>query len=114
MVDMVDMVIKNLAHFLKQSLRIIDSVGRYSGEEFVTILPGIEAIVAKSVIQKILDNFSRIEFVHFNHKFNVTLSCGITDYLTSDSASEIIESADKALYVAEKDGRNCMRVTEKK
>ncbi len=109
-----DMVIKNLARFLKQSLRITDSVGRYGGEEFVAILPGIDATVAKSVIQKILDNFSRIEFVHFNHKFNVTFSCGITDYLASDSASEIIESADKALYVAKKDGRNCIRVTEKK
>jgi len=109
-----DMVIKSISRFLRQSLRITDSVGRYGGEEFVVILPGIDTSVAEKIIQKILDTFSKVEFIHFNHKFNVTFSCGITDYLTDHSANEMIEAADKALYQAKEAGRNCIKVASSK
>ncbi len=108
-----DVVIKSLSRFLKQNLRVTDSVGRYGGEEFVAILPGIDASQAAPVMQKILDSFSKIDFVHFNHKFNVSFSCGIADYVHCQSSSEIIDSADKALYVAKEEGRHCIRVAEK-
>lgn len=104
-----DMVIKNISRFIKQSLRITDSVGRYGGEEFVAIFPGIDADCAIKVMQKILDAFSKIDFVHFNHKFNVTFSCGIADYTTFNTANDIIDAADKALYVAKQDGRCLIR-----
>lgn len=106
-----DMVIKGIARFLKQRLRITDYVGRYGGEEFVAILPGVDATQTATIIQKILDAFFKIDFVHFNHKFNVSFSCGIADYASCPSASEIIDAADKALYVAKQDGRHCIRVT---
>lgn len=105
-----DMVLKSLSRNLKQALRITDSVGRYGGEEFVAILPGIDATQTATVIQKILDTFAKIDFIHFNHKFNVSFSCGIADYASCNTASEIIEAADKALYVAKQDGRHCIRV----
>ena len=104
-----DMVIKSISRYIKQNLRVTDSVGRYGGEEFVAILPGIDAAMATKVMQKILDGFSNVDFVHFNHKFNVTFSCGIADYSTSSTANEIIDAADKALYVAKNDGRHCIR-----
>ena len=104
-----DMVIKSISRYIKQNLRVTDSVGRYGGEEFVAILPGIDAAMATKVMQKILDGFSKVDFVHFNHKFNVTFSCGIADYSTSSTANEIIDAADKALYVAKNDGRHCIR-----
>jgi len=105
-----DMVIKSISRFIKQNLRVTDSVGRYGGEEFVAILPGIDATMAAHVIQKILDKFSKLDFVHYNHKFNVTFSCGIADYDSNQSSNEMIDAADKALYVAKKEGRNCIRV----
>jgi len=105
-----DMVIKSISRFIKQNLRVTDSVGRYGGEEFVAILPGIDATVAAHVIQKILDKFSKLDFVHYNHKFNVTFSCGIADYDSNHSSNEMIDAADKALYIAKKEGRNCIRV----
>jgi len=104
-----DMVIKSISRYIKQNLRVTDSVGRYGGEEFVAILPGIDTAMATKVMQKILDGFSKVDFVHFNHKFNVTFSCGIADYSTSSTANEIIDAADKALYVAKNDGRHCIR-----
>jgi len=104
-----DMVIKSISRYIKQNLRVTDSVGRYGGEEFVAILPGIDMAMATRVMQKILDGFSKVDFVHFNHKFNVSFSCGIADYSTSSTANEIIDAADKALYVAKNDGRHCIR-----
>jgi len=105
-----DMVIKNTSRFIKQNLRVTDSVGRYGGEEFVAILPGIDAKRSAAVMQKILDAFSVIDFVHFNHKFNISFSCGIADYATYNKANMIIDAADKALYVAKQDGRSLIRI----
>jgi len=105
-----DVVIKSLARFIKQNLRVTDFVGRYGGEEFAAILPGIDATTAATVIQKILDSFSQIEFTHFEHKFKVTFSCGIADYATFTTAREFIDAADKALYAAKDAGRNCIRL----
>lgn len=105
-----DVVIKNISRFLKQNLRITDIVGRYGGEEFVALLPGIDAETAQKVMQKILNNFSKIEFAHINHKFSVTFSCGVSDYATFSSARGIIDAADKALYAAKDAGRRCIKI----
>lgn len=105
-----DLVLKNISRFIRQNLRITDYVGRYGGEEFVAIFPGIDAAKAVAVMQKILDNFSLIEFTHLNHKFKVTFSCGVSDYITFQTAGKIIDAADKALYEAKASGRHCIKL----
>ena len=105
-----DMVLKSISRFLKQSLRITDIIGRYGGEEFVIILPDIDATQASVVLQKILDAFYKIDFVHYNHKFNVSFSCGIADLSSYPSSNEMIDAADKALYKAKEEGRHCIRI----
>ena len=107
-----DIVIKSIARFLKKRLRITDIVGRYGGEEFVALLPGINASVAKNVIQEILDDFYKISFTHINHKFNVSFSCGIADIASFPTAEAISEAADNALYAAKEAGRHCIRIAE--
>jgi len=105
-----DMVIKHIARFIKQRLRITDHVGRYGGEEFVAILPGVDARTTANVMQELLEDFSKIDFMHYNQKFHVTFSCGIADFEVFKTAASLVDSADKALYVAKKEGRNCIRI----
>ncbi len=107
-----DVVIKSIARFLKKRLRITDIIGRYGGEEFVALLPGIDASVAKNVLQEILDDFYKISFTHINHKFNVSFSCGIADVVSFPTAEAISEAADNALYAAKQAGRHCIRIAE--
>jgi len=91
-----------------------DIIARYGGEEFALILPNIEldgaVLFAKNLQQRIKDK----NIPHAGTKVAniqcVTVSLGVTN-LTLDkkiTASEFIESADVALYIAKNRGRNCV------
>tara|TARA_Y100000782_G_scaffold112146_1_gene141690 strand:- start:410 stop:2011 length:1602 start_codon:yes stop_codon:yes gene_type:complete len=103
-----DGVIKNLALFLSQRLRKTDYIGRYGGEEFAIVLPNIKLSDAANIMNEIRNNFSHI--LHGGQAaIRSTFSCGISQY-QGQSASEIIDQADQAMYLAKRDGRNCVKV----
>lgn len=103
-----DEVIKNLALFLSQRLRKTDYIGRYGGEEFAIVLPGVSLEDATSIMNEIRNNFSHI--LHGGHAaIRSTFSCGITKY-QGQQTTEIIDQADQAMYLAKRDGRNCVKV----
>lgn len=99
-----DIVIKNLALFLKQSLRKSDPIGRYGGEEFAVVLPGANQEQARMVMEKLRANFSNL--IHGGNKsLQVTFSCGLAQW-QGESVSDLVERADQALYQAKHNGRN--------
>ncbi len=102
-----DDVIKNLALFLSQRLRKTDFIGRYGGEEFAMVLPGVGIEDAHHIMDEIRNNFS-----HLLHgglaAISSTFSCGIALY-QGQSSSELIDLADQAMYLAKRDGRNCVK-----
>ena len=103
-----DDVIKNLALFLSQRLRKTDFIGRYGGEEFAMVLPGVSIDDAFNIMNEIRNNFS-----HLLHgglaAISSTFSCGIACY-QGQTSSQLIEQADQAMYLAKRDGRNCVKV----
>jgi len=99
-----DIVIKNLALFLKQSLRKSDPIGRYGGEEFAVILRDANTEQATMVMEKLRTNFQKL--IHAGNKsLNVTFSCGLAQW-HGESLGDLVESADQALYRAKRGGRN--------
>ncbi len=103
-----DEVIKNLALFLSQRLRKTDFIGRYGGEEFAIVLPNVGANDAAHIMNEIRNNFSHI--LHGGQAaINSTFSCGIALH-QGQSISELIDQADQAMYLAKRDGRNCVKV----
>ncbi|WP_419813028.1 diguanylate cyclase [Bacterioplanoides sp.] len=99
-----DIVIKNLALFLKQSLRKSDPIGRYGGEEFAVVLPGANQQQACMVMEKLRTNFANL--IHGGNKsLQVTFSCGLAQW-QGESLSDLVERADQALYQAKHNGRN--------
>lgn len=83
-------------------------VYRYGGEEFAIVATGVSENAFKKILQKVRVSISKVEFFANNTKFNVTISIG---YCTPKSSigktpKEIIEIADKAVYVAKKNGRD--------
>jgi diguanylate cyclase (GGDEF)-like protein len=103
-----DDVIRNLSLFLSQRLRKTDFIGRYGGEEFAMVLPGVDIEDAKNIMDEIRNNFSHL--LHGGQAaLSSTFSCGIALY-QGQKSSELIDLADQAMYLAKRDGRNCVKV----
>lgn len=102
-----DKVIKFVAKSLREAARIEDIVARYGGEEFCVILPGIgideAADFAEKLRTNIYDNFK----TKFSANRELTVSFGVAGYKNAEeSAMELLNRADKALYAAKAGGRN--------
>ena len=101
-----DRVLKSLANVLKKRLRLVDSIGRYGGEEFAIILANCNAEQGVHVIDQIREDFSKIEFGFEDLVFQVTFSVGMAGYPQITTAEQINLAADQALYQAKESGRN--------
>ena len=106
-----DIIIKQIAKILLNSIRQIDFAARYGGEEFTVILPQVDingaVIVAERLRKKIADH----EFPGDEKSLHVTISLGVTEYNSEKvhSLSQLVNEVDKALYESKEAGRN--RVT---
>lgn len=99
-----DLVLQGVASVFRQMVRKTDLVGRYSGEEFILILPGTRrdeaALLAEKVRQRLM------EAGHPSPAPRVTASFGVAEFQPGESLSELVGRADAALYQAKAAGRN--------
>ncbi|MBY0121776.1 diguanylate cyclase domain-containing protein [Bacillus sp. S/N-304-OC-R1] len=88
-------------------------VFRYGGEEFSILLPKTDLAGAKVVAERIRKAVEKLSIPHRESQISnyVTMSFGISSTVpTNDNTiTQFIGDADKALYNAKKDGRNCVR-----
>ena len=102
-----DVVLKETAHIAKGSTREIDLIARYGGEEFSLILPETDGAGAMLVAERIRKKIEENIFKAYDEKLKMTVSIGLAVYPDdSQEASDLIESADKALYAAKSSGKN--------
>jgi diguanylate cyclase (GGDEF)-like protein/putative nucleotidyltransferase with HDIG domain len=103
-----DSILKQLAKIIKSSVRTVDIVGRFGGEEFLVILPEVNEKSASLVAE-------RIRRVIANHKFGienqpvpaVTVSIGVVSFPQDGASKEVLLSnAQIALDTAKRLGRN--------
>lgn len=107
-----DKVIKSLSRILKQRLRKSDIIGRYGGEEFAVILYDTNIEDASRFMNEIREHFALVSHTTDDKEFNVTFSCGLAAFPMFETASELNEAADKALYIAKKEGRNRIQIAD--
>lgn len=100
-----DQVLIEISKVLQLSTRKTDIVGRWGGEEFVVICPETDAQAVDKLAEHIRKNLEQHTFAVIGHK---TCSFGVTHYVKSDQVKSIVERADKALYQAKAQGRNCV------
>lgn len=100
-----DLCLKNLAQLFIEELPENCVVGRYGGDEFLIIFPGINKNEAKFHLNMI--NESSIPMIVNQQSCHYTLSIGISAATaeTKDTL-ELIREADKALYVSKNEGKN--------
>jgi diguanylate cyclase (GGDEF)-like protein len=101
-----DQVIRGLAWLLKGRLRSIDMIGRYGGEEFLIGLPDVTPEQARSVIDRIREDFSALPHSHKGGTLCASFSAGIASYPLVEDADGLTEAADGALLQAKRLGRN--------
>jgi len=100
-----DEVLREVAEILVRELRGYDAVGRYGGEEFIALLPGVSGLAAAGIGERLRERVgSNVSAVGIS----VTASIGVAASVVGQSPAleDIIDAADTALYEAKETGRN--------
>lgn len=96
-----DMIIKQVANTACSSVRGIDSIGRYGGDEFIIVLPHTNSADAKIIAERLRKKVAE------NQDLACTLSIGIAAFPEDGSnARDLIQAADEGLYISKQRGRN--------
>jgi diguanylate cyclase (GGDEF)-like protein len=107
-----DEVIQCVAQALNVNTRGCDLVSRYGGDEFIIVLPETSAYNARFCAERLRKVIQAIDFEvgkgsEQPEKVELTISSGVVEYPTdADTADELLDLADKALYQAKHQGCN--------
>lgn len=109
-----DEALKTISAVLKETVkRPLDTIGRYGGEEFMIILPETDEEGAKEVASNILKNVraKKIKHAKTTNSEILTVSIGVASVIPNEKIAkeDMIELADKKLYLAKDSGRDCFK-----
>ena len=105
-----DHVLRSIAASLSVGVRGVDMVARYGGEELVMLLGKADVAMAWEVAERMRAAIEAKTIGVGEHLVHVTASFGVASYPeTARMGDELFPAADKALYAAKREGRNCVR-----
>lgn len=111
-----DECLKLVANAIRQTLKLPGLVARYGGEEFAVILPEADPETALDMAEAIRHCVADLQVLHATSEVSefVSLSLGVASVTRNEAVSEweatlerLVATADRALYQAKKQGRNC-------
>jgi diguanylate cyclase len=105
-----DRVLRNFAREALATIRGSDVLGRWGGEEFLMMLPDTRAALAKLGVERLRQRAEGMRIDADGTPLNFTLSAGVVEHLAGETVAETIARADRALYLAKQQGRNCVVV----
>ncbi len=104
-----DRMLQTLSDILRRTAREIDKLGRYGGEEFITILPGTDIEEARIFADRVREAVAKRDFrTDERDDLHMTVSAGVAAYPHPHvhEPKDLVERADIALYAAKRRGRN--------
>jgi diguanylate cyclase (GGDEF)-like protein len=106
--DIGDQVLQGVAERFSQLLRESDTICRLGGGEFIILLPRLKQPKENTIdiVRKIFNSLHE-PFLIKDNQINVSTSIGMALYPDNGKEKEVlIKSADKAMYIAKKEGPN--------
>jgi diguanylate cyclase (GGDEF)-like protein len=101
-----DYVLQKTAQLLAQSVRELDEIARWGGEEFVLILRETSADGASSAAETLRITVANHRFEYEGKSLAVTMTLGVATYRKGETLDACIARADAALYRGKEGGRN--------
>lgn len=109
-----DMALQSFGTLLSSCMTQTAIAARYGGEEFAVILPDIdlpEAMRITDSLREGLTNFKLQTMEGTAPDVQLTVSIGIAQFRHIDDVRHLIDRADRALYAAKQEGRDCVRTS---
>lgn len=110
--DVGDQVLRMVAHALRSTLRSFDFVGRWGGEEFIVVLPNINAEVLAMVSERCRLKVAEAVFQTEGRQLQVTISAGATLADSGEDMTSLVKRADELMYRSKRRGRNQVTLDE--
>ncbi len=105
-----DEVIRRVAEATVGLLRDTDLVCRWGGEELIVLARHCSLAEATRLAELLRATIAAAPVLTPDDGTRVTISVGVTEYQTDDTADAILSRVDRAMYQAKHDGRNCVRI----
>ncbi len=105
-----DSVLRSISRLLLGSVRSVDSIGRFGGEEFVIVLPEMDLDEARDTAERLRRKVVEApQPLGDGSAVPLTISVGVAVYPEhAQNAAALCAAADKAMYLAKDRGRNCV------
>ena len=106
-----DHVLTEISTMITQGIRSSDILARYGGEEFAIILPETTLEEAFMLSERLRVSIAANQLEMSNGPARMTVSIGVAAVPSPqiDAPAQLVEAADRALYLAKSEGRNCVR-----
>lgn len=101
-----DEVLCGVVRIMNGNLRKYDTLGRFGGEEFLVITPGVKENDAITVYKRLLSEVAENPLATKSGNVSVTMSIGVKVLSGEEEMEELLKAADDALYDAKNGGRN--------
>ena len=108
-----DQVLCVIAERCAKELRKMDLFARYGGEEFAVLLPETELPAAEAIAERLRQCIGDHPIKTNRDTHTITISLGVAE-ITPDiqDLTDLLDTADQALYTAKQGGRNCVVVSK--
>lgn len=109
-----DQALRIVSKVIRQNIRKTDIAGRYGGEEFLILAPGISLEGTKTLTERLRTMIKTTPIqINSQKTITVTASMGFSCHSSAKTSPEsLVKSADEALYQAKTDGRDRIGIAE--
>lgn len=104
--DGADAVLVRVAEVIADGLRPDDILGRWGGEEFVVLMPGVDVVEAVQLVDGARRTLRQTPVEAGNGPITVTFSAGVVVAEAAQPFDEAVSAASRYLYIAKSTGRN--------